>query len=211
MVKLIWVTPNAESLTASIARVSNPKNQGNEATAPKLLKYCIDNGHWSPFEMTHMCVEINTSRAIARQILRHRSFSFQEFSQRYSEVDDEMIVVQPRRQDNKNRQNSIDDISEKEKALLLDLQREIWNCANDAYKTMLECGVAKECARALLPEGLTPSRMYMSGSVRSWIHYLKVRLDNSTQLEHRQVAEKIKEVFVSQFPIVSQAMNWSSK
>ena len=119
MVKLIWVTPNAESLVAKIARVSNPKNQDNEATAPKLLKYCIENGHWSPFEMIHMCLEINTSRAIARQILRHRSFSFQEFSTRYSEVTEPMIEVQPRSQDNKNRQNSIDDISEKEKALCL--------------------------------------------------------------------------------------------
>lgn len=211
MIKLIWVTPDAEALTARIARVSNPKNEGNEATAPKLLKYCIDHGHWSPFEMTNMCVEINTSRAIARQILRHRSFVFQEFSQRYAEVDDDMIKLDLRRQDTKNRQNSIDDLGKLEKSALLALQREIWKVTQDAYKTMLKCGVAKECARALLPEGLTPSRMYMSGSVRSWVHYIQVRTDLSTQLEHRLIAEAIKEVFVSQFPTISEALNWSQK
>lgn len=202
-VKLIWATPEAEHHVAYCARVSSPDNQDNRETEAKLLKYCLEHGHWSVFEMAHMAIEIHTSRAIARQILRHRSFSFQEFSQRYAEVSDEMIEVHARSQDKKNRQNSIDDVDKKTKKWFTAMQLNLWYDAMTAYQTALEKGIAKECARALLPEGLTPSRMYMSGSLRSWITYLQVRLDSSTQLEHREVAEQIKEVFKEQFPTIS--------
>ena len=201
-VKLIWATPNPDSIIAYCARVSNPANQDSENIA-KLLKYCAVEGHWSVFEMASMCVEINTTRDIGRQILRHRSFSFQEFSQRYAAVD-ALPNVTPRAcrlQDTKNRQNSL----ETDDALLA----EWWESAQRAqvreslalYKSALQRGIAKEQARALLPEGLTPSRMYVTGTLRSWITYLNVRLDQSTQKEHRLIAEEVLQVLREVAPV----------
>lgn len=206
--KLVWITPEAEHIVSYCARVSAPDNQENRDTEAKLLRYCINNGHWSVFEMAHMNIEITTSRAIVRQILRHRSFSFQEFSQRYAEVNEEMITVRARSQDKKNRQNSIDNVPDHVQDWFLVEQSELWEKAMDAYKMALDAGVAKECARALLPEGLTPSRMYMSGSLRSWITYLQVRLDPSTQLEHREVAEEIKNIIIGHCPVIAEALGW---
>lgn len=206
-VKLVWVTPDAEHHVAYCARVSNPSNQDNRETEARLLKYCLKHGHWSPFEMASMCVEINTSRAIARQILRHRSFGFQEFSQRYAEVTDDYIQVHARAQDTKNRQASHDTLDQNIKDGFECAQTRVWRQAMKDYKYALSVGIAKECARALLPEGLTPSRMYMTGNLRSWLHYLQVRLDLSTQLEHRLIAEEIKEIFVTQFPVLGECLD----
>ena len=178
-VKMIWSTPDGDNLIAYIARVSNPDNQDNEATAPKLIKYLLQHGHFSPFEMVNACIEINTTRDIGRQILRHRSFSFQEFSQRYADVTllGGMVGRECRLQDAKNRQNSLDcDDAAVEKSWEA-MQDYVWANAISSYTYALEQGIAKEQARALLPEGLTPSRMYMNGTLRSWIHYLKARLD----------------------------------
>jgi len=194
-VKIIWATPNIDKEVAYMARVSNPKNQSNSSIAG-LLKYMIREGHVSPFEMANVCVEINTTRDIARQILRHRSFSFQEFSQRYADVNQlgEFSYRQARKQDEKNRQNSLLlNIRENDDDRILayrweQMQTKVMLAAKDAYEDALRLGIAKEQARALLPEGLTPSRMYMNGTIRSWIFYLKQRLDPSTQLEHREVA-----------------------
>lgn len=201
------INKSAQELIAFTARVSSPSNQMNLETAPKLLAYLIKHKHFSPFEMSHMTVEITTSRAIAAQILRHRSFSFQEFSQRYAEVTD-FITYPARRQDNKNRQNSIDDMSERDKMWFEQAQRSIQLHSGDLYKEALKMGIAKEQARFLLPLG-TETKLYMCGSVRSWIHYLELRCDKSTQLEHRQLADKIKSIFNEQFPDVSKALNWS--
>lgn len=195
-VKMQWATPNADKAIMKMARVSNPTNQNSENT--KLLYYCMEHGHVSPFEMASVCVQIDTTRDIARQILRHRSFSFQEFSQRYADVNllGEMVGRECRLQDSKNRQNSLEvDMSNYSQAYTSTefgvLQNEVWMVAIDAYNTAIENGVAKEQARALLPEGLTPSRLYMNGTVRSWIHYLKQRLDPTTQKEHRIVAQQV--------------------
>jgi thymidylate synthase (FAD) len=206
-VNLVWATPDAEKMIVMMARVSAPKNQSNMGTAPKLLKYLIDNKHWSPFEMANLCVEINTTRAIAPQILRHRSFSFQEFSQRYADVIElgGARVPHLRRQDNKNRQNSINDLSSD---LVTHYYRRITELFEDSehlYREMVSNGVAKECARAILPLS-TKTRLYMNGTLRSWIHYLQLRTDNGTQLEHRQVAEDIKQIFCEQFPVIGQAV-----
>ena len=206
-VNLVWATPDAEKMIVMMARVSAPKNQSNMDTAPKLLKYLIDNKHWSPFEMANMCVEINTTRAIAPQILRHRSFSFQEFSQRYADVIElgGARVPHLRRQDNKNRQNSINDLSSELVGNYYRRITELFEDAEHLYREMVSSGVAKECARAILPLS-TKTRLYMNGTLRSWIHYLQLRTDNGTQFEHRQIAEDIKQIFCEQFPVIGQAV-----
>lgn len=207
--KLIHITPNAEELISYMARVSNPSNQLNTETSAKLIKYLIDHQHWSPFEMVNMCVEIETTRSIAAQILRHRTFSFQEFSQRYAKVDLRAEIPEFRRQDLKNRQNSVDDLNEstlKEAELiaasaLINSQR--------AYEQLLHLGVAKECARDVLPL-CTPTRMYMNGTIRSWLHYCDLRTGNGTQKEHAVIAGQIKDILYSQIPSVCEAM-WSDE
>jgi thymidylate synthase (FAD) len=205
--KLVWVTPNAEEMIVKMARVSAPSNQGNMDTAPRLLKYLVKHKHWSPYEMANLCVEIETTRGISAQILRHRSFSFQEFSQRYADVGElgSSVIPHLRRQDIKNRQNSIDDLSPD---VISGYYRRIGHLFEDAehlYREMVSSGVAKECARAVLPIA-TKTKMYMNGTLRSWIHYLQLRCDVSTQLEHRQIAEEIKEIFCEQFPIIGEAV-----
>ena len=205
-VKLIWVTPNAEELITRMARVSAPSNQDNMDTAPRLLKYLIKHKHWSPYEMANLCVEIETTRGISAQILRHRSFSFQEFSQRYADVSElgSSVIPHLRRQDIKNRQNSIDDLSPD---VIASYYRRIGNLFEDAehlYREMVSSGVAKECARAVLPIA-TKTRMYMNGTLRSWIHYLQVRTSSETQLEHREIALAIKDIFCKEFPIIGEA------
>jgi len=198
-VKLIWATPDAENLIAYMARVSNPGNQDNKDTAPKLLKYLIDNKHWSPFEMVNVCMEIETTRDIARQMLRHRSFSFQEFSQRYA-IASESEFSQPRLQDWKNRQNSIEVKDRELYRYWWGLQQVVLSTSLDAYHQALDNGIAKEVARKVLPEGIMLSRLYMNGTLRSWLHYLDVRCDKATQKEHREVADKCKVVIESLFP-----------
>ena len=190
-VKLIWATPNAENIIVDLARVSAPKNQGNYDTGPKLLRYLKEHKHFSPFEMASLCVEIETPRDIARQILRHRSFSFQEFSQRYAVVDTSVQFSRDcRMQDTKNRQNSLPCEDESVAEAWERMQWEAYRSAQIAYEWALSKGIAKEVARVVLPEGLTMSRMYMTGTLRSWMHYCEVRMDPSTQAEHRQVAEQ---------------------
>lgn len=209
-VKLIWLTPDAEEMIVKMARVSAPANQDNMDTAPKLLRYLINNKHWSPFEMASMCVEINTTRAISPQILRHRSASFQEFSQRYANTGEmgRAIVPHLRAQDHKNRQNSIDDLPQRlGKQKLADYYRRIAILFEDAehlYQEMVSDGIAKECARSVLPLA-SPTRMYMTNTLRGWIHYLQLRTDPSTQLEHREIAEDIKKIFCDQLPIIGEA------
>lgn len=197
---------SAEALIAYTARVSNPSGQMNDETAPRLLAYLIKNKHWSPFEMVSMTVEIHTSRAIAQQILRHRSFSFQEFSQRYATAT-EVCRYEARRQDSKNRQNSIDDMSADDRDWFQQAQDEVEVLARKHYGEALQRGIAKEQARFLLPLS-TATTLYMSGTARSWIHYLQLRTDPSTQLEHRQIAEEIKLIFCQQFPATSEALGW---
>jgi thymidylate synthase (FAD) len=196
---LIWATPDAENLIAYMARVSNPENQDNKDTAPKLLKYLIDNKHWSPFEMVNVCMEIETTRDIARQMLRHRSFSFQEFSQRYA-IASESEFSQPRLQDWKNRQNSIEVEDKELYRYWWSLQQAVLSTSLDAYHQALDNGIAKEVARKVLPEGIMLSKLYMNGTLRSWLHYLDVRCDKATQKEHRDVADKCKVVIESLFP-----------
>jgi thymidylate synthase (FAD) len=193
---------------AFVARVSNPNNQDNENFSG-LLKYCIKHQHWSVFEQAHMTLEIETTRAIAAQILRHRSFTFQEFSQRYAQSNElgEIDLPELRRQDNKNRQNSIDDL---DKDVVDKLNRQmitLFSSAQALYNQMIEKGVAKECARMVLPL-CTPTRIYMTGSVRSWIHYIDLRSAHGTQKEHMEIAESCKDIFKEQFPIVSEALEW---
>ena len=207
-VQLITLTPDAEKNMAFVARVSNPNNQGNENFSG-LLKYCIKHQHWSVFEQAHMTLEIETTRAIAAQILRHRSFTFQEFSQRYAQSNElgEIDLPELRRQDNKNRQNSIDDL---DKDVVDELNRQmitLFSSAQALYNQMVEKGVAKECARMVLPL-CTPTRIYMTGSVRSWIHYIDLRSAHGTQKEHMEIAESCKDIFKEQFPIVSEALEW---
>ena len=205
---LISVTPDAEKTMGYIARVSNPNNQEN----PKvdgLLKYCIKHGHWSVFEQAMMTLEINTTRAISPQILRHRSFTYQEFSQRYADAGmlGDIAVPELRSQDHKNRQNSIDDVDVKTKIRFEAKIEEHFYQAQHLYQELLEAGIAKECARAVLPLN-TPTRLYMTGSVRSWIHYITLRSANGTQKEHMDIAEACKKVFIEQFPSVSEALEW---
>jgi len=204
--KLIWITPDAEKLIAKIARVSNPANEDNPNT-DKLLKYLIKHKHWSPFEMASMCVEIHTTRAISAQILRHRSFSFQEFSQRYAIPTDTFATVLPdlRRQDDKNRQNSIDDLPEQTSEYYKERIDEHFREGVKLYESLLHSGVAKECARAVLPLN-TVTRLYMSGTIRSWLHYIDLRGDNGTQKEHMTIARAIGNILADKLPTVARAM-----
>ena len=209
-VKLVSVTPDAEQTMAYVARVSNPANQDNENYAG-LLRYCIKHNHWSVFEQSFMTLEIETTRAIAAQILRHRSFTFQEFSQRYADsslLSKAIPLPELRRQDTKNRQNSIDDLDQETVELLNRQMETLFNSSMSLYQQMLERGVAKECARNVLPL-CTPTRIYMSGSCRSWIHYINLRSANGTQKEHMEIAEACQKVFVEQFPTVAEALEWS--
>ena len=207
-VKLVNITPDAEKPMAYIARVSNPSNQDNEKFAG-LLKYCIKHNHWSVFEQSSMTLEIETTRAIAAQILRHRSFTFQEFSQRYADSTKlgEIPIPELRRQDEKNRQNSTNDLDEFVKQKLELQMNTLFSSATALYQQMLEEGVAKECARMVLPL-CTPTRIYMTGSCRSWIHYIELRSAHGTQKEHMDIAQACKTVFIEQFPIVSEALEW---
>jgi len=197
---------NPEQIIGYCARVSNPQNQKKLDTVPKLLKYCINNKHWSPFEMVDMTFEIKTSRAIAQQILRHRSFSFQEFSQRYSKVT-EYEQYDARLQDVINRQNSLVCYSKETKRWFKAQQAQNWEESYKRYNDALERGIAKECARFLLPLN-TQTTLYMKGSIRSWIHYLQVRTHVSTQYEHREIALEILKVFKKEFPSISEALGW---
>ena len=212
-VKLITVTPDAEQTMGYVARVSNPANQENPNVAG-LLKYCIKHEHWSVFEQSFMTLEIATTRAIAAQILRHRSFTFQEFSQRYADSSllgfDTIPLPELRRQDDKNRQNSIDDLDPFEVQILEKQMITLFDSSIALYQQMLKRGVAKECARNVLPL-CTPTRIYMSGSCRSWIHYINLRSAHGTQKEHMEIAKACREVFVEQFPVVSEALGWVDK
>ena len=208
-VKLVTVTPKAEETIGYIARVSNPKNQDNPNVSG-LLSYCIKHGHWSVFEQAHMTVEIETTRGLAAQILRHRSFTFQEFSQRYANTNFLGRIPLPdlRRQDVKNRQNSIDDVPSKQVQFL---QKEIalhFAAAQDLYNELIREGIAKECARFVLPLA-TPTKLYMTGTLRSWIHYIDLRSAHGTQKEHMDIAEMVRTIFKEQFPIISEALEWN--
>jgi thymidylate synthase (FAD) len=205
-VKLIHITPNAEELITYMARVSNPANQSNTETSQRLIRYLIEHQHWSPFEMVNMCIEINTTRSIAAQILRHRSFSFQEFSQRYAEVQLRPELPEMRRQDTKNRQNSIDDLPLEVLHETDKLVSQAFVTAYRAYDRLLELGVAKECARDVLPLA-TPTRLYMNGTIRSWIHYCQLRCGNGTQLEHRMIAEGAYKLLQEHLPSVCAALS----
>ena len=208
-VKFVSITPDAEKMMAYIARVSNPANQQNEKYSG-LLKYCIKHNHWSVFEQSSMTLEIETTRGLAAQILRHRSFTYQEFSQRYADtklLDDTIPLPQLRKQDTKNRQNSTDDLDE---FLVQDFQLEmtkLFESSMKLYNKMLDQGVAKECARFVLPLA-TPTRLYMTGSCRSWIHYINLRSAHGTQKEHMDIAEECRRIFTEQFPSVSEALEW---
>ena len=202
--RLLWVTPEAERLIVKTARVSAPQNEDNLATGPRLLKYLIKHKHWSPFEMANMCLEIHTQRDISAQIIRHRSFSFQEFSQRYAETE-QAKIPKFRRQDSRNRQNSIDDLNDEQIDLLEELTYKHIKEGYELYQTMLEMGVAKETARRHLPM-CSPTRIYMNGTLRSWIHYIDLRTDPGTQWEHRTIANQAKIIFEQQFPVISEAV-----
>ena len=208
-VKFVSITPDAEKTMAYVARVSNPKNQDNEKFAG-LLKYCIKHNHWSVFEQSHMTLEIETTRGLAAQILRHRSFTYQEFSQRYADtklLDTEIPVPDLRSQDTKNRQNSNDDIPQEKKEEYQALIARHFEDSMNLYNALLENGVAKECARFVLPLA-TPTRLYMTGSCRSWIHYINLRSAHGTQKEHMDVVAKARSIFTEQFPSVSEALEW---
>ena len=210
LAKLISVTPDAEKHIAYCARVSNPQNQENENFAG-LLKYCIKHRHWSIFEHAFMTVELNTSLAVATQVLRHRSFTYQQFSQRYAdskELQLELPIPDLRSQDHKNRQNSIDDINPRDKAYMEGMIELHFKESLDLYNKLLDYGVAKECARFVLPQA-TQTRLYMSGNIRSWVHYIDLRTANGTQKEHMELAESIKCLFTCQFPIISEALGWT--
>jgi len=208
-VKLISVTPDAEKVMGYVARVSNPSNQENPNVAG-LLKYCVKHQHWSVFEQAFMTLEIETTRGIAAQILRHRSFTYQEFSQRYADsslLGDSIPLFDLRRQDTKNRQNSIDDIDDSVKQEFENKIRKHFDDSMVLYQSMLDMGIAKECARFVLPLA-TPTRIYMSGSCRSWIHYISLRSGHGTQKEHMDIADACKKIFMEQFPTVSEALEW---
>ena len=213
-VKLVWATPNPEPLIVEMARVSAPKNAKNMETGPRLLNYLIEHEHWSPFEMANMCLEINTTRAISPQILRHRTFTFQEFSQRYANINEIGRIQIPhlRTQDKKNRQNSNDDLTQLlGKPKTADLYRKVSIHLEDAehlYQELVSNGVAKESARFILPMA-APSKLYMNGTLRSWIHYIALRTKNGTQLEHKEIADECKAIFIKQFPIISEALHES--
>jgi thymidylate synthase (FAD) len=208
-VKFVSITPDAEKMMAYIARVSNPSNQQNENYSG-LLKYCIKHNHWSVFEQSSMTLEIETTRGLAAQILRHRSFTFQEFSQRYADtklLDSQIPVPDLRSQDTKNRQNSNDDIPQEKKEEYQALIARHFEDSMNLYNALLDEGVAKECARFVLPLA-TPTRLYMTGSCRSWIHYINLRSAHGTQKEHMDVVAKARSIFVEQFPAVSEALEW---
>jgi len=207
-VKLVSITPDAEKTMAFIARVSNPSNQDNENYSG-LLKYCIKHNHWSVFEQSTMTLEIETTRGIAAQILRHRSFTFQEFSQRYADTNLLGTIPVPdlRSQDSKNRQNSIDDLPQNQKEQLQKTIETYFAEGIDLYNELIREGIAKECARFVLPLA-TPTKLYMTGSCRSWIHYINLRSAHGTQLEHMIIAEEVRDLFVKQFPAVSEALEW---
>ena len=208
-VKLITVTPKAEETIGYIARVSNPKNQDNPNVSG-LLGYCIKHQHWSVFEQAHMTLEIETTRGLAAQILRHRSFTFQEFSQRYANTNflGQIPVPDLRRQDEKNRQNSIDDVPQKQVEFLQKEIQAYFAEGLDLYNELIREGIAKECARFVLPLA-TPTRLYMTGTLRSWIHYIDLRSGHGTQKEHMEIAEKCRDIFKEQFPIISEALEWN--
>jgi thymidylate synthase (FAD) len=203
--RLVWITENAQNVISYCARVSNPANQENYTTANKLLKYCAKNGHWSVFETASMCIEIETTRAISAQIIRHRSFSFQEHSQRYAES---LTYSLPsfRSQDLKNRQNSIDNIDESKQQDFQERSKDLINKCFELYQDMLKEGVAKETARMVLPM-CTNTKLYMSGSIRSWIHYIQLRANKDTQLEHRKIAEQVKTILLAQIPVLSEILD----
>ena len=208
-VKLVSITPDAEKTMAYVARVSNPKNQDNDKFSG-LLSYCIKHGHWSVFEQAYMSLEINTTRGLAAQILRHRSFTYQEFSQRYADANllsEKIPLPKLRRQDLKNRQNSTDDIDPYIVQKYDILMEEHFKASMDLYNKMLEDGIAKECARFVLPLS-TPTRIYMTGSCRSWIHYINLRSAHGTQKEHMDIANECRKVFIEQFPSVAEALEW---
>lgn len=208
LVELVSVTPGAEEVISYCARVSNPNNQLNFNNSAKLISYLIKNKHWSPFEMAHMTIQIKTSRGIAPQILRHRSFTFQEFSQRYAAVDQSGLTLHAaRRQDDKNRQNSIDDLTPEVKQEWLYRQQQNWKSSFEHYTWALDNGIAKECARFVLPLGCSTT-LYMSGTIRSWIHYIELRSSNGTQKEHMDIALACKEVFKEQLPEIAAALGW---
>lgn len=196
-----------EELVAYCARVSNPGNQANHETAPRLLNYLTRNHHWSPFEMAHAVIEIQTTRDIARQILRHRSFSFQEFSQRYAEVTDDVMLREARLQDTKNRQNSTETDDAELQRQWYTLQSRTAELTRQTYQWALEQGIAKEVARAVLPEGLTVSRLYMAGSIRSWIHYIQLRAGNGTQKEHREIAVMCRLALLHVMPSIKEILD----
>ena len=208
-VRLVTVTPEAEKTMGYVARVSNPNNQDNPNVAG-LLSYCIKHNHWSVFEQAHMTVEIETTRGLAAQILRHRSFTYQEFSQRYADsslLADKIPLPKLRRQDTKNRQNSIDNIDPFINQEFQIKMQKHFEAGMKLYQEMLGYGIAKECARFVLPLA-TPTRLYMTGSVRSWIHYIELRSANGTQKEHMDIANEVKNVFIKQFPICAEALDW---
>jgi thymidylate synthase (FAD) len=208
LVEMLSVTPGAEEVISYCARVSAPQNQLKFSSSAKLIKYLIANKHWSPFEMAHMTLQIKTSRGISPQILRHRSFTFQEFSQRYAAVDASgLIVYAARRQDDKNRQNSIDDLSDDIKCEWEERQNANWKSAFEHYTWALDNGIAKECARFILPLGCATT-LYMSGSIRSWIHYIDLRASNGTQKEHMDIAVECKEIFKKELPGIAEALGW---
>jgi thymidylate synthase (FAD) len=203
-VKLTWITPHAEDLIVYIARVSNPQSQTEGKNKDKLIKYLIDHRHWSPFEMVSACIEINTTRDIARQMLRHRSFSFQEFSQRYQTIDklSGIQIREARLQDQTNRQNSIETEDQSLHDNWRQRQLSVFERAETAYKWAIEQGLAKEVARAVLPEGLTHSRLYMARTIRSWLHYCQTRYGSDTQKEHREIAQEINNLLSNELPFV---------
>ena len=196
---------DVQELVAFCARVSNPSNQNNNETSQKLIKYLINNKHWSPLEMVTACIEIETTRDIARQILRHRSFSFQEFSQRYADPTKDLsfVLKEARLQDNKNRQNSIDTDNETLKSEWINKQKKLIDLSLKTYKWAIDNGIAKEQARAVLPECNTVSRMYMNGTLRSWVHYIELRSSNGTQKEHMEIAKSIAKIISDIFPMMS--------
>ena len=203
-VEFVWATPNAEKLIVQMARVSNPANENYWETGPNLIRYCLKHKHFSIFEMCNLCIKIRTERDISAQILRHRSFSFQEYSTRYAEAQS-YTVPAFRRQDTVNRQNSIDDLSQDMKNQLAAMTEQTLNQCEETYQTMLRLGVAKETARRILPL-CTKTTLYMNGTLRSWIHYLELRRSKETQLEHREIAEGIKQIFQEQFPVLANVI-----
>ena len=204
LAKLVWISPEAEKHIAYCARVSSSHQDSPEYA--KLIAYCIRHNHWSILEQANMCIEINTSRAISAQILRHRSFNFQEFSQRYAPVQS-FEIYEARRQDSKNRQNSISDMTNEEQKWFEEQQLVVHENSERLYNKALKKGIAKEQARFLLPMA-SSTKMYMNGTIRSWVHYIQVRTDESTQKEHRDIAEEIKKIFIEQMPIISEALDW---